>query len=146
MPPIITAGPIEPVTDHFRAVTLEERFYKRINELLSQQILSPVELTDQEAYDAALVHPGSVATGFAPRSEFRVINRGSGYDANEEVYFACTVHAFDRETEETVLNHDLKIPLGHLPEGFDSLPQAEKDAAVIAWGQNVARTVNFYDY
>ena len=146
MPPIITPGPIEAVTDHFRTVVIEDRFYLRINEILSQQLVTPVELTDQQAYEAALVDPGSVAQGFSPRQEFRILNRGTGFDINEEVYHACNVHAFDRATEESMNVVTLKIPLGDLPEGFDDLPQAEKDAAVIAWGQNIARTVNFWDY
>lgn len=138
---IITPGPILAVTEYFRAVTVEDRYYPRINEVLSQQLIAPAYLDDAAAIAAALADGPSVAGGFGTRAEYRVISRGEGED-----YFACQVHGFDRSPEETVVNVDLKIPLADLPAGFDSLTQAEQEAAVIDWGQNVARSINFDDY
>lgn len=139
--PIVTPGPIVAVTDHFRAVTVEDRYYPRVNEVQSQQLITPDYLDDAAAIAAALADGPSVAGGFGERAEYRVISRGEG-----EGYFACQVLAFDRGPDEYIVNVDLKVPLADLPEGFDSLPLAEQEAAVIWWGQNIARSVNFYDY
>lgn len=138
--PILTVLSLTPITEHYREAVIEDKFYRRINVAVSNaQETFPSEPTNEAIIAAAIAH-GSIPND---RSEYRVTVKA--FDEGLQLWVGA-VEAFDRETEETVQTPTVKAPLQALPENFDSLPQAQQHAALIHYGQHVARTVNFDDY
>ena len=143
MPPIQTVQTIQVVTEHYRTAVVEDRFFRRINEQLWSQVSSATERSYQEIL-ADTLQNASIGQGDpGPRAEYRLLYqvKGQGEDTN----WYAQILGFNREPEETVQIVELKIPLASLPEGFDDLPQADKDAAVIHYGRTIG-WVNWPDY
>lgn len=139
MPAIAVVTSLESITEVYRQGVVVDTYRNRINQETSIPIYTEDELTDQQLYGRAF------RDNLVPlRAEFRIISRGYDGTANPPVH-AAQVHVFDYDVDTIVSTTTVKAPLHLLPADFDTLTEAERHEAIIAYGRSIGQ-VNHADW